>query len=568
MCSPLARHPFLLARKLRARVGWSTPVPPPPAAPPRYLPNARIADLLRRWIAAVHPARFELRAEEVFGQVFDRANLLRWCAQGPDAGVGLQADIKTPWEFARSQHMPLLAAFPASDARDSLVRKFESEIRELIAAASDLDGPLWTNAMEVAIRAINWTAADDLLEGRLARAYGERAWADLIHQHGRVIWARLEAKLRSSNHYLADLLGLSWIALHFDGDPDAARWRAFADREFPAALRAQSLPDGGAYEASLPYHALITEMALLHPALQETPDPEFTRQLDRMLALLAAARRADGSLFAIGDDDSGRIIAVDRLTPGRGYADSLLHLARVLLPSEPALARALLLPHTGWYFRRDADWHLAANFSGVGFAGQGAHAHNDVFSFCLDWKGIPVFIDPGSFIYSGDPEARNRFRRASAHNVFAPDGRDPYPVPEGRNQLFALPGPARAYPAHADDRCLRMSGAPFAFPYTRTIEWTGSDWIIRDEFRADSEINPVWFFQIGPDFKATSKSDAAVELVAPIGRLTLRAEFPCRIEILEGSIAPHYGRCLPCARIRASAPATRTGALTWRIAPT
>lgn len=568
MRSPLARHPFLLARKLRERAGHPLPVAPPPTAPLRYLPDAQIADLLRRWIGYAKPAPYDLRAEEVFGHVFDRADLLRWCANGPETGVGPQADIKTPWEFARSQHMPLLAAFPAPKAVNSLVRRFESEIREIAAAAADLDGPLWTNAMEVAIRAINWTAADDLLEGRLSRAFDELAWADLIHLHGRVIWARLEAKLRSSNHYLADLLGLSWIARHFDGDPDAARWRAFADREFPDALRAQTFPDGGAYEASLPYHALITEMALLHLALLETPDPDYTRHLDRMLAILAAARRSDGSLFAIGDDDSGRIIAVDRLTPGRGYADSLLLLAKQLLPGEPARDPALLLPHTGWYFRRDADWHLAANFGGVGFAGQGAHAHGDVFSFCLDWKGVPVFIDPGSFIYSGDPESRNRFRRASAHSVFAPDGRDPYPVPEGRNHLFAMPGPARAYSAHADERCLRMSGAPFGFPYARTIEWTDANWIIRDEFQADSEINPVWFFQIGPDFTVAPRGDSAIELVGPVGRLTLCAEFPVRIEILEGSVAPRYGHRLPCARIRAVSQPAREATLTWRIAPT
>lgn len=463
--------------------------------------------------------------------------------------------------------MPLRAAFTSPDSTDAMGRQLATQIREIAGAAPNLNGPLWNNAMEVAIRAMNWTAADDLLGGAIARAYGDRDWTELIHLHGRVIWARLEARLRSSNHYLANLLGLSWLARHFDEDPDAAHWQKFADREFGVALRAQCYADGGAYEASLPYHALITEMALLHLALQDTPSQTDRHHIERMLAIVAAARRADGSLFPIGDDDSGRIFAVDRTTPGLGYADALIALGRLVLSRAIEVPDTLMLPETGWYFQRISDWQLAIHFGGTGFAGQGSHAHNDVFSFCLDWHGLPVFIDPGSYLYSGDPAERNRFRSARAHNVFAPDGQDPYPISDELQMLFALRGPARAYATRTDERRLHMSGAPFGFPYARTIEWSGSGWVIQDEYRSKSDVVPTWFFQIGADFKVEREGESAVRLIGPVGRLILRADFSCQIEILEGEWAPRFGRRASCARIRAVAPPARAAALSWRITP-
>lgn len=565
--SPIVRHPFLLARKLRARMGIYPAIAPPSVDPPPYTPHRPIAALFRRWIDATAPARRDLCSEEVFGRLFDRRDLLRWCKHGPERGVGLQADIKTPWEFARSQHMPLLSAFVSPDAVESLAKKLAAESHELLEAGQDLSGPLWTNAMEVAIRAINWTLADDLLDGRLAVAFGRGKWANAIHLHGRVIWARLEAYRLSSNHYLADLLGLSWIARHFQGDPDAERWRNFADSEFWAALRAQTYPDGGAYEASVPYHALITEMALLHAALLRQVQAPQVELLRRMSAILAAAKRANGSLFAIGDDDSGRILAVDRVSSARSYPDALLTLANLLIRVSESHGPSLFLPHSGWYFHRLGDWHLAANFGGVGFAGRGAHAHCDVFSFCLDWKGQPVFIDPGSYIYTGDPVARRQFRSACAHNVFAPDGRDPYPQPAGDNQLFSLPGPARAYSAQVGERFIFMSGSPFGFPYSRRIEWTLSEWLVRDDFHSFREQKPVWYFQVGPDFSIAEQGDSYVDFVGSVGRLSLRAEFPCRIRVQEGRFAPQYGLSIPCARICAEGnPAKRVSA-TWRISP-
>jgi len=47
----------------------------------------------------------------------------------------------------------------------------------------------------------------------------------------------------------------------------------------------------------------------------------------------------------------------------------------------------------------------------------GAHAHLDQLSLNLEIDGRPVLRDPGTFVYSADPDARHRYRCAEAHGI-------------------------------------------------------------------------------------------------------------------------------------------------------
>ena len=57
----------------------------------------------------------------------------------------------------------------------------------------------------------------------------------------------------------------------------------------------------------------------------------------------------------------------------------------------------------------------------VGTAGFGNHKHNDQLAFEYHLDGVPVFVDPGSHVYTSDPESRNRFRSTASHNTLMVD---------------------------------------------------------------------------------------------------------------------------------------------------
>jgi hypothetical protein len=73
-------------------------------------------------------------------------------------------------------------------------------------------------------------------------------------------------------------------------------------------------------------------------------------------------------------------------------------------------------PHAGFYVLRGRHSHVVVHCGDVGQNGNGGHAHNDLLSFELS-LGVPVIVDSGTYVYTSDPAARNRFRGTASHNT-------------------------------------------------------------------------------------------------------------------------------------------------------
>ena len=57
----------------------------------------------------------------------------------------------------------------------------------------------------------------------------------------------------------------------------------------------------------------------------------------------------------------------------------------------------------------------------VGTNGFGNHKHNDLLSFEYHVDGTPLIVDPGSYVYTSNPDARNLFRSTASHNTLIID---------------------------------------------------------------------------------------------------------------------------------------------------
>ena len=91
---------------------------------------------------------------------------------------------------------------------------------------------------------------------------------------------------------------------------------------------------------------------------------------------------------------------------------------------------------SGLYVMRHQTYHLVLDAGDVGMGGGGGHAHNDTLSFTLDAYGQSFLVDPGSYVYSSDPTARNLFRSTAYHNTLQIGDAEINPIP---NELFRLP---------------------------------------------------------------------------------------------------------------------------------
>lgn len=555
LASPLVREPHLALRKVAKRLGLKTP--PGPRSAPDGLILAAPADWnkrLRGWFQRCGVSGEPLPATHVFGQDFPRELLLKILRDGPEASADLRGDIKLAWDFARSHHFPINAYL----ADKSVAVELAEEARELMAMPAR--SPFWSCPMDVAIRAVNWVAADALLDGALAEKYVREKWAAMLWQHLDVIWRNLEAFRISGNHYLSNLLGLVVLGRVLPDDPLAARCLAFGRREWPRALLAQTSADGGLNEASLRYHAFVAEMALLARLFDVAPWPAgATERLEGMCQVLADHQDGAGDVFAVGDDDSGRVIAVDHASQ-QGRMGCLLCL-EMESPDKAHVARARwTYPKSGWWTARCGPFIAQLEFGGVGLSGEGGHAHDDDLSVCLSHRGVSVLCDPGSYLYTPDRTARDWFRASSYHTTvrLLPHGTEPEPlraencfVWRGRNEPLPCEETADGIAAHLEGIC-------------RSVRLDDNGLHVSDKIRAQSGMDVWWFFHLHPDVRFNLRVGGA-ELVAGDTRLSLDLNPPMELTAAAAEFSPRYGTKIASTVLRARADASRGLELDWRV---
>ncbi|AFM25682.1 alginate lyase family protein [Desulfomonile tiedjei] len=289
----------------------------------------------------------------------------QWYRDQP-IGTHPGADIKMPWELGRLQHLPQMALTAAllremnPEMTHALAREFRCQVLDFLAMNPPCNGSQWTCTMDVGIRAANLVLAydifnqlecadeiDDVFRAELAQA---------LRRHGQHIVANLEwTETLTSNHYLANLCGMLFVAATLESTPETDAWLAFAAQQLDREFFRQFCPDGVNFEASTNYHRLSLEMIVFSTALllglpQErllgliSPDsrylpkephlatdwPEragaaarandpalllgegFLERLTRAACFIVDITKHSGEIPQIGDNDSGRFF---RLTP-------------------------------------------------------------------------------------------------------------------------------------------------------------------------------------------------------------------------------------------------------------
>jgi len=280
------------------------------------------------------------------------------------------ADIKIPWELARMQHLVQLALASCvaenrtkTDGRrenkgyispEKYIMEFRNQILDFISTNPPRYGVNWKTSMEVAIRASNWLIAYDIfrVNGFKLDQEFKKVFIRSIYEHGLHIINNLEwNEEQRTNHYLANIVGLLFIAAYLPGSAEIDAWMAFAVQEISKEALTQFYPDGGNFEASTSYHRFSAEMltyaiALLlslpkdklgslrrykhrmhqvYPKLKRGPlrfyrlpnsddqypiPPEIIQRMEKIAEFTIHITRPNGQIVQIGDNDSGRFVKI------------------------------------------------------------------------------------------------------------------------------------------------------------------------------------------------------------------------------------------------------------------
>ena len=266
-------------------------------------------------------------------------------------------DVKVPWELSRSQHLPqlalglVLAKGGEKDFGDpkQYIKAFRNQILDFVATNPPRYGVNWSCTMDVAIRVANWLTAYDLLlaAGAEFDEPFEKAFRRSVWEHGDHIIHHLEwAHDLRSNHYLANVVGLLFVAAFLPPSRETDAWLRFAVRELIQEVDNQFGHDGAGFEASTNYHRLSAQMVVYATTLvlaldmdrfaslwdvglddpvfrpgepapplshqqvdgrgRITPFSEgYLRCLSKMGEFTVALTRPDGLICQFGDNDSG-----------------------------------------------------------------------------------------------------------------------------------------------------------------------------------------------------------------------------------------------------------------------
>jgi uncharacterized heparinase superfamily protein len=331
------------------------------------------------------------RAEELGGDV-------AWHRPDLDAGTRLWKTQLHEFPYA------IDLAVAARSTGDAAFRVRLLELLRSWEGASPIGRPGFANdcwnARAVATRLVNLGVAGSLLaDERLAAALGP-----LLACHALFLRENLELDL-GANHLMRDAASLVFAHELFGGFADGLV--LLRDQ-----IEEQILPDGGHFERTPLYHAIVLEDLFEVRLLLGPAAPAWLREaVLRMAGFLEWMLHGDGDLPLLGDTWLGEV------EPGR-----LLREAREL----PEAAQGLPRPQgteraSGIVVLARGDRKVVLRAGPHGPAWQLGHAHGDLLAFELSRGSLRVVTDTGTLSYDSGP-ARDYLRSSAAHNTIEIDG--------------------------------------------------------------------------------------------------------------------------------------------------
>jgi uncharacterized heparinase superfamily protein len=353
--------------------------------------------------------------------------------------------------------------------------------------------------------------------------------------------ANLEFHL-DGNHLLENLLALAFVGFFLDGrDPRAVRARQRIQGLLESALSDQFLADGGHYELSPMYHAILLERILDLLNHWPAPDDPFPGLEDRLRSL--AWKGLDwldtmtvGGRFALFNDS-----AYDTAPE----AELLLEYGNLLLSRKADGRAPLRLLEASGYCRAEAG-PATLLFDGgkLGPDHQMGHAQGDMLSFCLWLHDVPVLVHPGNFEYVAGP-MRDYCRSTASHNTLVIEGCEqadwwashrvgwrgrPLELTAEREPAT---GSIRIRGAH--DGYSRLPGRPI---HKRAMELAEASLVVRDSLTADPGRPMRLYFHFHPDC-VLEPGNGKIRIRCAGGSLEMESDHPMRLE--DSWYCPEFG---------------------------
>ena len=177
------------------------------------------------------------------------------------------------------------------------------------------------------------------------------------------------------------------------------------------------------------------------------------------------------------------------------------------LPARESLNGYKSFPDVGWYVIRYKKDYCIISCGPNG--GDGWHSHNDKLSFELMIDGQDVIVDPGTYVYTSKPEARNLFRSTEYHNTIKFEGYEQNDINE---ETFLLRDKVEIINAgleETDDKIMFTGEIQYeGIKHRRVIMFKKeiNEWQIKDSITCPSTMNARLLFHLAPGITFDGKN--------------------------------------------------------------
>jgi uncharacterized heparinase superfamily protein len=372
------------------------------------------------------------------------------------------------------------------------------------------------------------------------------------------------------NHLFKNIKALLFAGLFFKGEV-AQRWLKISNSLIAYELEEQILPDGGHFERSPMYHAMLLEDVLdLINILPETEKglhalcQQLQKQAPRMLDFLCAMTHPDGQIALFNDSAIGIEHTTNRL---RHYFNCLSDDSNAI----PAPTTLQSFPHTGYFIMSPSQGNrLFVDCGRIGPDYQPGHSHCDTLSFELSLEGRRVVVDSGCCQYE-DGAIRQYNRGNAGHNTVTIDG-------ENQSEVWGAHRCARrAYPTleifkedsdgtlvfiGSHDGYRRLPGHPV---HQRTIRWQDRLIDITDRILGKGHHRIHSTLHLHPDLDLCVAGTTATVADASGPIADIRTTNGQKLAVLDGWYCPEFNRQLACKKLAIDLEAALPVEIGWRI---
>ena len=243
-----------------------------------------------------------------------------------------------------------------------------------------------------------------------------------IYQQASYLYRNLEY-YHPANHYLENARALIFAGLYFRDQEEAGKWLKKGLEIYLKETPKQVLTDGGYFERSSMYHAIMLEgyLDIINIFPQENIYRSlFENTVKKMMSFLVSMTHPDGNI-SLFNDSTQEIASTTK--------ELFAYASKLNIPHTNADSQSFNRPYiqsfndSGYYVYRDNQIYISIDGGAVGPDFIPAHAHADIFSFELSVNGVQFIVDSGVYEYKSS-DIRNYVRSTKAHNTLTIDRKD------------------------------------------------------------------------------------------------------------------------------------------------